>query len=112
MDQNGVLAQTVKAAVIRDIAEGIVPDRQNVLGWVPFNLMKFEKLVWVMTDVDYVLPHGNDKPARRCATEGDAGQLPGHREGPQLRETIRSASTKRERKTEAAAQLDRSGSGK
>lgn len=32
MDQNGVLAQTVKAAVIRDIAEGIVPDRQNVLG--------------------------------------------------------------------------------
>ena len=27
MNQNGVLTQVVKAAVIRDIAEGIVPDR-------------------------------------------------------------------------------------
>ena len=53
MDQNGVLTQVVKAAVIRDIAEGIVPDRQNINGRVPFNLMKSEKLVWVMQHVDY-----------------------------------------------------------
>ncbi len=54
MDQNGVLTQVVKAAVIRDIAEGIVPDRQNINGRVPFNLMKSEKLVWVMQEVDYL----------------------------------------------------------
>ena len=54
MDRNGVLTQVVKAAVIRDIIEGIVPERQNITGRVPFNLMKSEKLVWVMTDVDYL----------------------------------------------------------
>ncbi len=54
MDQNGVLTQTVKAAVIRDIAEGTVPERQNITGRVPFNLMKSENLVWVMTGVDYL----------------------------------------------------------
>ena len=54
MDQNGVLTQIVKAAVIRDIAEGVVPDRQNINGRVPFNLMKSEKLVWVTQNVDYL----------------------------------------------------------
>lgn len=54
LDRNGVLAQTVKATVIRDIAEGIVPDRQNITVRVPFILMKSEKLVWVMTGVDYL----------------------------------------------------------
>ena len=54
MNQSGVLTQVVKAAVIRDIAEGIVPDRQTIAGRVPFNLMKSEKLVWVMQDVDYL----------------------------------------------------------
>lgn len=41
-----------QAAVIRDIAEGIVPQRQNVTERVPFNLMKSEQLVWVMDGVD------------------------------------------------------------
>ena len=54
MNQNGVLTQTVKAAVIRDITEGIVPNRQNIAGRIPFNLMKSENLVWVMTGVDYL----------------------------------------------------------
>ena len=54
MDRSGVLTQVVKAAVIRDIAEGIVPDRQNITGRVPFNLMKSEKLVWIMQGVDYL----------------------------------------------------------
>ena len=43
-----------QAAVIREIAEAVVPDRQNIKGNVPFNLMKSEKLVWVMQDVDYI----------------------------------------------------------
>ena len=32
----------------------MVPDRQQLSGNVPFNLMKSEKLVWVMDDVDYI----------------------------------------------------------
>ena len=54
MNQNGVLTQVIKAAVIRDITEGIVPERQTITGRVPFNLMKSEQLVWVMNDVDYL----------------------------------------------------------
>ncbi len=54
MDQNGVLTQVAKAAVIRDIAEGIVPHRQNITGRVPFNLVKSEKLVWVTQEADHL----------------------------------------------------------
>ena len=32
----------------------MVPDRQDIKGAVPFNLMKSEILVWVMQDVDYI----------------------------------------------------------
>ena len=41
------------AAVIRDLAERIVPQRQNITGRVPFNLRKSETLAWVMDGVDY-----------------------------------------------------------
>ena len=53
LDAHGVHTSLIKAAVIRDITEGIVPQRQNIQGRVPFNLMKSETLVWVMQDVDY-----------------------------------------------------------
>ena len=53
-DQNGVCTSVVKAAILREIAEGVVPRRQNITGRVLFNLMKSEKLVWVMDDVDYL----------------------------------------------------------
>ena len=39
--------------MIRDVTQGIVPQRQNVNGRIPFNLMKSETLVWVIQDVDY-----------------------------------------------------------
>ena len=32
----------------------MVPDRQDIKGTVPFNLMKSEILVWVMQDADYI----------------------------------------------------------
>ena len=54
VDGNGVLTSMIKSAVIRDITEGIVPQRQNIQGRVPFNLMKSETLVWVMEGVDYL----------------------------------------------------------
>ena len=54
LDAHGVHTSLIKAAVLREIAEGVVPDRQQLRGNVPFNLMKSEKLVWVMDDVDYI----------------------------------------------------------
>ena len=54
VNQNGVLTTMVQAAVIRDVASGVVPQRQNIAGRVPFNLMKSEQLVWVMDGVDYL----------------------------------------------------------
>ena len=54
LDAHGVHTSLIKAAVLRRIAEGVVPDRQDIKGTIPFNLMKSEKLVWVMEDVDYI----------------------------------------------------------
>ena len=54
LDAHGVHTSLIKAAVLREIAEGVVPDRQQLSGHIPFNLMKSEKLVWVMDDVDYI----------------------------------------------------------
>ena len=45
--------QMVKGAVIREAAEGLVPERAQFDGRPPFNLMKSEQLVWIMQDVDY-----------------------------------------------------------
>ena len=54
LDRNGVHASLVQAAVLRDVAQGIVPKRQRVNGAVPFNLMKSEQLVWAIQGVDYL----------------------------------------------------------
>ena len=54
LDGNGAQTSLVQAAVIRDITQGIIPQRQNVTGNVPFNLMKSETLVWVIQDVEYL----------------------------------------------------------
>ena len=54
LDAHGVHTSLIKAAVLREIAEGVVPDRQQFKGNVPFNLMKSEKPVWVMDDGDYI----------------------------------------------------------
>ena len=35
LNRNGVLTSMVQAAVIRDVASGIVPQRQNIQGRVP-----------------------------------------------------------------------------
>ena len=39
LDANGVLTQVVKVAVLRNIVEGIVPDRQTITGGVRFSPM-------------------------------------------------------------------------
>ena len=51
---NGTHTSAIQAAVIRDVTQGIIPQRQNIQGRIPFNLMKSETLVWVIDGVDYL----------------------------------------------------------
>ena len=53
VNKSGGHTQMVKGAVIREAAEGMVPERLRITDPVPFNLMKSEQLVWIMEDVDY-----------------------------------------------------------
>ena len=75
LDAHGVHTSLIKAAVLREIAEGVVPDRQQLKGNVPFNLMKSEKLVWVMDDVDYIetVVPGNGAAPPRGSASGSPG---------------------------------------
>ena len=50
----GTHTTLVKAGAIRELAQGIIPERQRFSGRTPFNLMKSEKLVWVFEGVDYI----------------------------------------------------------
>ena len=54
LDGTGAQTSLVQATVIRDIAQGIVSQRQTITGNVPFNLMKSETLVWVIQNADYI----------------------------------------------------------
>ena len=54
VNADGAHTSLIQAAVVRDVAQGIVPQRQNINGAVPFNLMKSEQLVWVIQGVDYL----------------------------------------------------------
>ena len=51
---NSAHTSVVQAGVIRDVTMGIIPQRQNITGAIPFNLMKSETLVWVIDGVDYL----------------------------------------------------------
>ncbi len=53
VDGNGAHLNMVKSAAIRELSEGIIPERQNHSKH-PFNLMKSEKLVWLFDGVDYI----------------------------------------------------------
>ena len=53
VNANGAHTNMVKAAVVREVAAGILPQRQTISSPVPFNLMKSEQLVWTIDDVDY-----------------------------------------------------------
>ena len=50
---HGAHRRLVEAAVIREAAEGIVPQRFRTEGQLPLNLQKSEQLVWAFNNVDY-----------------------------------------------------------
>ena len=51
---NGAHSDLTKAAVIREVAYGLIPERQQPGRRIPFNLMKSETLVWVLDGVGYL----------------------------------------------------------
>jgi hypothetical protein len=53
LDQDGSFSRVTKAAVIRDILEGTLPERISVVGDLPFNLQKRESIVWLFPSTTY-----------------------------------------------------------
>lgn len=53
LDQAGAYTRVVKAAVIRDILEGTLPQRMSVVGDLPFNFQKGESVVWIFPETTY-----------------------------------------------------------
>mgnify|MGYP000055858716 FL=1 len=53
LDKRGAYTRLVKAAVIRDLMNGIIPDRIRVEGKLPFKFQKNEKMIWVFPRVKY-----------------------------------------------------------
>ena len=52
-DQNGAYTKVGQAAILRDLVEGKVPERVKILGALPFNFKKGEKIVWLFKGVQY-----------------------------------------------------------
>lgn len=53
VNANGAYRSMIQSIVIREAAEGLIPNRLSDVGHLPFNLMKSEQLVWVINGVDY-----------------------------------------------------------
>jgi len=54
LDRNGALTKTTKSAVLRDVLNGVVPQRMSVNGNLPINLQKGEHIVWTFSDSKYL----------------------------------------------------------
>jgi len=53
LDFDGSLTKTVKAAIIRDILTGNLPEKVKISDNLPFNLQKTEKIIWLFEDAQY-----------------------------------------------------------
>lgn len=54
LDKNGALTKTTKAAVLRDVLNGVVPQRVAINGNLPVNLQKGEQVVWAFANSKYL----------------------------------------------------------
>jgi hypothetical protein len=54
LDKNGALTKTTKAAVLRDVLNGVIPQRMSVDGNIPINFQKGEQVVWAFSDSKYL----------------------------------------------------------
>lgn len=53
LDRNGALTKTTKAAVLRDVLNGLIPQRMSIDGNLPINLQKGEQIVWAFSGSQY-----------------------------------------------------------
>lgn len=63
LDSAGALTRVTKAAVLRDVLNGVIPQRMTVSGGLPINLQKSEQVVWIFPSTDYL----EDKTRRQYA---------------------------------------------
>lgn len=61
LDRNGALTKTTKAAVLRDVLGGVIPNRLSIEGNLPINFQKGEQLVWAFQNSKYL----EDKTRRK-----------------------------------------------
>lgn len=54
LDRHGALTRTAKAAVLRDVLSGVIPQRMFVEGNLPINLQKGEQIVWAFSGSKYL----------------------------------------------------------
>jgi len=52
-DKNGAYTRITQAAILRDLVEGKITERVSIVGSLPFNFKKNEKLVWLFKGVQY-----------------------------------------------------------
>ena len=54
IDKNGSLQKVVKAAILREILDGQIPETKlNIQGNLPFLLQKNENVIWIFQNVDF-----------------------------------------------------------
>ena len=53
LDVHGAYTRMVKAGVLREVLAGSHPDALTIVGALPFNLQKSERLIWIWQDVRY-----------------------------------------------------------
>lgn len=54
LNKNGTLTKTTQAAIVRDILNGLIPERVKIDGNLPINFQKDEKIVWVFHNSKYL----------------------------------------------------------
>ena len=54
LDATGAVQKVAKAGVLRDVLSGVIPERINLAGAVPFNLQRGEKVVWAFPNSKYL----------------------------------------------------------
>lgn len=54
LDKEGAHTRVVQSAVIRDLLNGVLPERMQLTAPLPINLEKGEKVIWVFSGCDYL----------------------------------------------------------
>jgi hypothetical protein len=54
LDKNGAFTKIVKAAILRDVLNGIIPKRMEISGNFPINFQKGEQIIWAFPNSRYL----------------------------------------------------------